>query len=189
MEYEPSWRLNISDICRDFYNLSKKYQQKSLSYDSSMFNFEFNESGCFDEPIIIDDDDDSPSNQNQNIITITILSVDDAIREHKSKNGNKRLAWESFKHHSSTSLEAKYWLGYYYFHDKEIPELLQIDKRIRIKTAALMRGVTPQSIKRWPKFLMANTSKVKGESDVLLQDSHFANSIYLLQVPPIKGVC
>ncbi|CAB4474333.1 uncharacterized protein OCT59_006882 [Rhizophagus irregularis] len=135
MEYEPSWRLNISDICRDFYNLSKKYQQKSLSYDSSMFNFEFNESGCFDEPIIIDDDDDSPSNQNQNIITITILSVDDAIREHKSKNGNKRLAWESFKHHSSTSLEAKYWLGYYYFHDKEIPELLQIDKRIRIKTA------------------------------------------------------
>ncbi|CAB5383804.1 unnamed protein product [Rhizophagus irregularis] len=86
MEYEPSWRLNISDICRDFYNLSKKYQQKSLSYDSSMFNFEFNESGCFDEPIIIDDDDDSPSNQNQNIITITILSVDDAIREHKSKN-------------------------------------------------------------------------------------------------------
>ncbi|CAB4388342.1 unnamed protein product [Rhizophagus irregularis] len=45
-------------------------------------------------------------------------------------------AWESFKHHSSTSLETKYWLVYYYYyHDREIPELQQIDKRLRIKTA------------------------------------------------------
>ncbi|UZO15522.1 uncharacterized protein OCT59_006941 [Rhizophagus irregularis] len=95
--------------------------------------------GCFDEPIIIEDDDDNPSNQIQNIISITILSVDDAIREHKAENGNKRLAWESFKYHSSTSLEAKYLLGYYYyhdFHDKEIPELQQIDKKVRNKAAA-----------------------------------------------------
>jgi hypothetical protein len=133
MEYEPSWRLNISDICREYYNLSKKYQSKSISYDSSIFISEFETEYLddFNEPILIDD---SPSNQNT--ITIPILTVDDAIHEHKSKNGNKLLAWESFKHHSSTNIEAKYWLGYYYYHDKEIPELQQIDKKVRIKTAA-----------------------------------------------------
>ncbi|GES99722.1 kinase-like domain-containing protein [Rhizophagus clarus] len=129
MEYEPTWRLNITDICRDFYNLSKKYQHKSNLYDSSIFNFEFAEG--FDKPILIDDDDD-PSNQNT---TITFLSVDNAIRENKSMNGNKKLAWDSFKFHSLTNFEAKYWLGYYYYHDKEIPELQQIDKKERIKTA------------------------------------------------------
>ncbi|PKB98820.1 hypothetical protein RhiirA5_430755 [Rhizophagus irregularis] len=72
-----------------------------MSYDSSMFNFEFTEYGCFDEPII--NNDDNPT-------------------------------WESFKHHSSTSLEAKYWLGYYCYHDKEIPKLQQINRRLRIKT-------------------------------------------------------
>jgi len=46
-------------------------------------------------------------------LTITILTVESAIREHKSKNGNKQLAWENFKHHSMTNLEAKHWLGYY----------------------------------------------------------------------------
>ncbi|CAB4488117.1 kinase-like domain-containing protein [Rhizophagus irregularis DAOM 181602=DAOM 197198] len=70
-------------------------------------------------------------------------SFDDALREHKSKNSNRRLAWESFKHHSSTSLEAKYWLGYYCYHDKEIPKLQQINRRLRIKTygICLWQGV------------------------------------------------
>jgi hypothetical protein len=133
MEYEAKWRLNISDICREFYNLSKKYQQRSNSYDSSIFNLEF--TAEYPNGLIVIDDDDDDGSSNQNTITITILSVDDAIREHKSRNGNKKLAWESFKHHSSTNIEAKYWLGYYYYHDKEIPELQQIDKKLRIKTA------------------------------------------------------
>jgi len=108
MEFEPSWRRNISDICRDFYSLSKKHQRKSPT--------EY-------EEILID-------NRNQNILT-----VDDAIRIQKSKNGNKQLAWQSFKFHSSTNIEAKYWFGHYYYHDKEIPELQQIDKKERIRTA------------------------------------------------------
>ncbi|PKC04129.1 kinase-like protein [Rhizophagus irregularis] len=67
-EYEPSWRPNISDICRDLYNLSKNYQLKSTSYDSNLqCAVSFPES--FDKPMLIDDDDDSSSNQNniQNI--------------------------------------------------------------------------------------------------------------------------
>jgi TPR repeat protein len=124
MVYEAMWRPNISNICHRFYNLSKKYNLE--------FTAEY--SNSFDEPIVIDDDNDDGSS-NQNTITITVLSVDNAIHEHKSRNGNKKLAWESFKYHSSTNIEAKYWLGYYYYHDKEIPELQQIDKKVRIKTA------------------------------------------------------
>ena len=126
MEFEPSWRINISDICRDFYKMSKRYSSKYRSNDS------YNDIECpEDEHLSVD--------YNQTVsptyITIKILGVDDAIREHKSKKCNKQLAWQSFKHHSSTNIEAKYWLGYYYYHDKEIPELQQIDKKERIKIA------------------------------------------------------
>jgi hypothetical protein len=102
MEFEPDWRVKISDICLELYNLNRKFS---------------NQNGL-------------PSSTN-----ITILSVDEAIREHKSPNGNKRLAWQSFLYHSETDIEAKYWLGYYYRHE-EIPELQIINKEERIKTAA-----------------------------------------------------
>ncbi|GBC04289.1 hypothetical protein RclHR1_00560016 [Rhizophagus clarus] len=105
MLHDPIWRLNISEICRDFYNLSETYP------DPLQKNTEV-----------------STSNTNT-------LSVVEAINVHKSKNGNKQLAWQSFKYHSSTDLEAKYWLGYYYYHES-IPELQQIDKKERIRTAA-----------------------------------------------------
>ncbi|CAB4388340.1 unnamed protein product [Rhizophagus irregularis] len=61
-----------------------------------------------------------------------ILSVDDAINEHKK--GNKQLAWQSFSYHSETDIESKYWLGYYYYHE-EIPELQRISKEGRISIA------------------------------------------------------
>ncbi|CAG8441199.1 14351_t:CDS:2 [Funneliformis caledonium] len=38
-----------------------------------------------------------------------ILSVEKAIQEHKSNNGNKQLVWQSFKHHLETNIDAKYW--------------------------------------------------------------------------------
>src|SRR5437763_449189 len=65
---------------------------------------------------------------------VAIPSVEDAVREHKSPNGNKRLAWQSFSYHSETDIEAKYWLGYYYYHE-EIPELQRISKDDRIRIA------------------------------------------------------
>ncbi|CAB5382133.1 unnamed protein product [Rhizophagus irregularis] len=117
MEHEPEWRLRISEICFNLYELSKKYYDpipKSPSYMSDE-----------DENLIID--------QPINSFSPTILSVEDAIREHKS-NGNKQLAWESFKYHSESNSEAKYWLGYYYYY-AEIPELQQLDQDERHKFA------------------------------------------------------
>src|SRR5437016_1421624 len=115
MEHEPTWRHSISDICRDFYNLNKKYSNKS---NGSL--------DCLE--------DEEMSNESKKMSMITVLSVEDAIREHKSNNGDKQLAWQSFKYHSSTNIEAKYWLGYYYYHE-EVIELKPIDKEERIKTA------------------------------------------------------
>ena len=126
MEFEPAWRLNISAICHAFYKMSKKYPANSYSHDL------YNEIECPEDEVLSVDDN---QNAGPAYITIKILSVEDAVREHRSKDCDKQLVWQSFKHHSSTDIEAKYWLGYYYYHDREIPELRQIDKKERIKFA------------------------------------------------------
>ncbi len=121
------FRLNISDIYRDFYKLSEKYS--GARSNSPSYN------GDEEDLMPRNNERNSTINNKNTPITIKILSVEDAINEHKSSNGNKQLAWKSFKYHSSTNIEAKYWLGYYYFHDEKIPELQQIDKKVRIQTA------------------------------------------------------
>jgi len=68
----------------------------------------------------------------KSLTTINILSVEDAIREHKSKYGDKKLAWNSFKYHSAINVIARYWVGYYYYHhDDDIPELKSINPEER----------------------------------------------------------
>ncbi|RGB36213.1 kinase-like domain-containing protein [Rhizophagus diaphanus] len=126
MEYEPEYRISISDICRDLYKLSRKLSNAksiSLSYVDPNSGF-------------------LPYN-NVRVSTLNdyyrynrILSVDDAIHEHKSKNGNKQLAWQSFKYHSTNNDLAKYMVGYYYYHDNEIPELQQLSEKEKFKIAA-----------------------------------------------------
>ncbi|CAB5215438.1 unnamed protein product [Rhizophagus irregularis] len=108
MEYDSMWRISIPDICRDFYNLSNKIHSDSLQNNTVL----------------------STSND------FCTLSVDEAINVHRSTNGNKQLALQSFKYHSPTNLEAKYWLGYYYYHEEKIPELQQINKAEKIRIAA-----------------------------------------------------
>src|SRR3954451_11677909 len=128
MEYDPMFRLNISEICRDFYKMSKKHLNKSPSNSALSTKIERTEVHDEDGLVYIDPIANLP------YTTVKILTVDDAVRIHKSeKNGSKQLAWHSFKYHSSTDLEAKYWLGYYYYHDKEIFELQQINKEKRVK--------------------------------------------------------
>src|ERR1043165_1867303 len=104
MEYEPTWRPNMSDICYGLYNLSEKdFNSKTLkdNIQTSTLN------------------EDSNNDRNEtasSMVTIKILSVNDAIREHKSKYGNRQITWDSFKYHSITNPEARYWVGYYYYY-------------------------------------------------------------------------
>jgi hypothetical protein len=126
MEYEPDYRISISDICRDLYKLSRKFSNAksiSLSYVDPNSGF-------------------LPYNNNARVSTLNdyyrynkILSVDDAIHEHKSKNGNKQLAWQSFKYHSTNNDLAKYMVGYYYYHDDVIPELQEMSREERFRIA------------------------------------------------------
>jgi len=122
MDYEPELRPTISDICRDLYKLSKKYlNAKSISLSYIDPNSGFSQHRV--------------STLNDYYRYNNILSVDDAISEHKSRNGNKQLAWQSFKYHSINDNLAKYMVGYYYYHDDEVPELQQIGKKERIRIA------------------------------------------------------
>ena len=74
--------------------------------------------------------------RSKNFTNVKILSVEDAIQEHKTNNGDKQLAWNSFKFHSITNVEARYWIGcYFYDYGEIIPELQSIEKEERIKNA------------------------------------------------------
>jgi len=118
MEYEPTWRPNISDICRDFYKLSEKHSSTKPK--------------IIKHPKVLEGHKEKSTSS----VTIEILSVDDAIHEHRSQGGRKHVVWDSFKYHSITNIEAKYWVGYYYYHHVEdIPELQQISKKERIRIA------------------------------------------------------
>jgi len=142
MENKRDWRPNISDICQKFYNLSDK------------------------SPLNIDGTKVSTPNEVSSFVTINILSVDDAIREHKSKDGNKHIVWDSFKYHSVTNVEAMYWVGYYYYHHGEdIPELQNISKEERIKIAidifkkAADKGNSSARLK-YGRYLLQNDENV-----------------------------
>ncbi|RIA82742.1 hypothetical protein C1645_834893 [Glomus cerebriforme] len=91
-EYEPRWHRNKSDLCHNFYNLNSK--KKALSY-ADLEILSINEySEDYDKNLsIVNNQSVIPSSY----ITIKILSVDDAIHTHKSKNENrnKQLAWQS----------------------------------------------------------------------------------------------
>ncbi|CAG8776486.1 7963_t:CDS:10 [Gigaspora margarita] len=51
------------------------------------------------------------------ILVDEMMSVDQAIEEHRKPNGNKQKAWESFKYHAELGhIMAKYWVGYYLYH-------------------------------------------------------------------------
>ncbi|CAG8459165.1 2848_t:CDS:2 [Gigaspora margarita] len=59
----------------------------------------------FEDAFILDDFDN------------IIISVDQAIEEHRKSDGNKQKAWESFKYHAELGdIMAKYWVGYYLYH-------------------------------------------------------------------------
>ncbi|CAB4388270.1 unnamed protein product [Rhizophagus irregularis] len=122
MLHEPACRPKISKICHKLHKLSKNYPKFSTLDDCTE---------DYDENLSSIDDNQSAMTS---FFTITILTVDDAIRAHKSKNGNKQLAWQSFKYHSVTDIFAKYMVGYYYYHE-EVPELQKFSKDERVRIA------------------------------------------------------
>ncbi|CAB4433514.1 unnamed protein product [Rhizophagus irregularis] len=94
MLHEPACRPKISKICHKLHKLSKNYSKFSTLDDCTE---------DYDENLSSIDDNQSTMTS---FFTITILTVEDAVRAHKSKNGNKQLAWQSFKYHSVIDIYA-----------------------------------------------------------------------------------
>ena len=117
--------VNYSDIKpKDIVSVSS-----TITYDTKVDDAS---KSC--EKSLTNDDQDALSSSTP--VVIEILSVDGAIREHKSKDGKKQLAWDSFKYHFISNIEARYWVGhYYYHHGEDIPELQKISKEERTKIA------------------------------------------------------
>ncbi|CAG8507878.1 8906_t:CDS:2 [Funneliformis mosseae] len=89
-------------------------------------------------------DDDLPSDDELDLaiedLSISVLTVREAILEHKKKDGDKVKSWESFKYHAEefNDITARYWKGYYLYYG-----LCPIDdpsdaeaKRARLEEAA-----------------------------------------------------
>src|SRR6266498_1943691 len=159
------WRPNIFDICQEFYNLSEKCSGLKLKYidsDSSFSNEDIKVSTSNENSLVSND----PIETVSSFEIIKILSVDDAIREHKSGNGRKQVVWDSFKYHSMSNIEARFWVGYYYYyHGEDIPELQNISKDERIKIAIDIFKETadkgnPSARLEYGRYLLQNTEKI-----------------------------
>ncbi|CAI2164338.1 13209_t:CDS:2 [Funneliformis geosporum] len=89
-------------------------------------------------------DDDLPSDDELDLaiedLSINVITVREAISEHKKKDGDKVKSWDSFKYHADefNDITARYWKGYYLYYG-----LCPIDdpsdkvaKRARLEEAA-----------------------------------------------------
>ncbi|CAG8494341.1 1221_t:CDS:2 [Dentiscutata erythropus] len=94
LNHDPDFRPTIAKMFTVLYDYHHKDEKKELPpYMEDEFE------GAF----IIDDGG--------------IMSVDQAIEEHRKSDGNKQKAWDSFKIHAETGdIIAKYWVGYYLYH-------------------------------------------------------------------------
>ena len=81
MLHEPASRPKISKICHKLHKLSTTTGFPTL--DDCSEDFEEN---------ISEDDNQNNPNMITSFFTIIILTVEDAVRAHKSRNGNKQLA-------------------------------------------------------------------------------------------------
>ncbi|KAF0523914.1 kinase-like protein [Gigaspora margarita] len=91
LNHDPDFRPTIAKIFSVLYDYHHKDEKKEiLPVEDEL-----------EDDLIIDDG---------------IMSVDQAIEEHRKPWGNKQKAWESFKHHAELDdILAKYWVGYYLY--------------------------------------------------------------------------
>ncbi|KAF0555790.1 kinase-like protein [Gigaspora margarita] len=95
LNHNPDFRPTIAKIFSTLYDYHHKDEKKELLPTGDEF----------EDAFILDD------------FAIGIMSVDQAIEEHRKPDGNKQKAWESFKSHAELGdIIAKYWVGYYLYH-------------------------------------------------------------------------
>ncbi|CAG8447062.1 2406_t:CDS:2 [Diversispora eburnea] len=124
MQDNPNSRPALKDMFMTLYSLHQKYQPPRSPRPPTSNNEELE---------LPPDDGDLEIGD----FTINVLTVKDAINEHKKKNGDKKKVWESFKIHAEEfhDMTARYWMGYYLYYDL-CPADNPIEKNVRLEQAA-----------------------------------------------------
>ncbi|CAG8471266.1 10392_t:CDS:2 [Cetraspora pellucida] len=109
MQDSPNARPALKNIFITLYSLYQKFQPKSsqrpvtprMSTDEDLPEIDPNE-------LALDD----------LTLTFNVLSMKEAIAEHRKKNGDKLKVWEAFKVHAEefSDITARYWVGYYLYY-------------------------------------------------------------------------
>ncbi|KAG9293109.1 hypothetical protein G9A89_016471 [Geosiphon pyriformis] len=128
---DPSLRPSISDIFKMLVPLWKNVQPPpSPRMVPLRNNSQFSESEKGDSDNEGDSDEDCS-------IEPPRIPLQEAIREHKKKDGDKKKAWDAFQYYKNIGdIQAKYWVGYYLYYDiLKFPET-EYSKEERLQESA-----------------------------------------------------
>ncbi|CAG8594848.1 1275_t:CDS:2, partial [Acaulospora morrowiae] len=107
VQTNPKDRPNFTDLFISLEKLYEHYTNSISSEGSSNINFNIS------RPLVEDSEEGDISN---------VKTVEDALKEHMSEHGNKKLAWKLFQEHADNgNMIAKYWVGFYLYHNYPTP--------------------------------------------------------------------
>src|SRR5256885_120937 len=142
MRFNANFRPALSEIFNVLFEIAENYRTDSFSCQSPICNdgntFIFprrDESNYLIEESL---DDFADLDINDSYASLqNVMSIQDAIKEHKKSNGNKKAALEAFRVHAEhDNIIAKYWYGYYL--DKEEKLLNSKEREQRLQKAAAL---------------------------------------------------
>ncbi|CAG8458204.1 1515_t:CDS:2 [Acaulospora colombiana] len=132
---------NVPKEWKDIANKAMQYSTNLRPPLSEIFNVLFDISETFNDQHTSNLNTKVPNHiSNPDIGTQNLLSVRDALMEHKKPSGNKKAAFEAFKVHAERGdIKAKYWYAYY-LNKGDVPdsEILREKERLQ-KAVALFK--------------------------------------------------
>ncbi|KAG9293215.1 hypothetical protein G9A89_010586 [Geosiphon pyriformis] len=135
--HEPSLRPSLTDMFGVLHRLLKSYQPQVFPRPSNMNTSNVPITLLTLNPNILDTDNDVGLMIESDLAELsTVLSVQDAILEHKKEDGNRIDAFKAFEIHASFGDQlAKYWMGYYLYYNI-LPQSPPQKKMDRMEKAA-----------------------------------------------------
>ncbi|CAG8601173.1 3593_t:CDS:2, partial [Acaulospora morrowiae] len=106
VQTNPKDRPNFTDLFISFEKLYEHYTNSISSEGISSINLNISQ----------------PADKNSEEDISNAKAVENALREHLSEHGNKKLAWKLFQEHADNgNMIAKYWVGFYLYHNYFTP--------------------------------------------------------------------
>ncbi|CAG8568337.1 24985_t:CDS:2, partial [Racocetra persica] len=107
MQDSPNARPALKNVFMTLYSLYQTFQPKSSPRPVT-------------PRMLTDEDlpDMDPNELSLDDLTFDVLSMKEAIAEHRKRNGDKLKVWEAFKVHAEDfgDITARYWVGYYLYY-------------------------------------------------------------------------